>query len=1290
MLHATIARSRFCSRNSRRCIGHSASANHRPCRLCRYATRILPIGSARNFQGNHLRPHLGYWKKKLAAPPLLGLPGERAAGVTATYAGARCYFSMSRALAQDLKNLSRRYRATLFMTLLAAFKILLCRYTGQTDILVGTPVSQRDRAELQPLVGVFVNTLALRTDCAGDPGFEQLLGRVRDTVLEAQAHREPPFMNVIRGLGRERRDELPFIQAFFDFQSTALPRLEQSDLRWSPLDFDPQTAPFELTLHMTDIEGGLQDEGLQGYIEYRKDRFEPEFIEAMVGHLRSLLAGVAADPQRALSALPLLSPAERQNLLAMGDGGRVDYPWERTIPALFAEQAARRPAATALIFEERSLSYRELARRSDRLAAQLQAYHLVPGEAVGLCCERSPALVAAVLGILKAGAAVLPLDPGYPDRRLAFMLDDAGPRVLVTRKSLSARLSVSEVQHTLFLDDDIGDTKAAVFTPDPEQPAFVIFTSGSTGQPKGVVLPHRQLLNRLHWMWRSRPFAAGEVTCQKTPLNFVDAIGELFGGLLQGVPTVIAPDAVVKDAPAFVDLLDRHRVSRLWLVPSLLDALLEAVPELCSRLPALRFWVSSGEALPVTVLQRFRRLLPGCVLYNLYGATEAWDVACSDTDVDPESAMRVPIGRPLPNMQVYILDSHLQPVPAGGVGDLYVGGRGLALGFLNRPDLSAERFLADPFAAAPAARIYRSGDLARFRPDGAIDYLGRRDQQFKLRGVRIEPAEIERALTAHPAVLQAAVALKTTAANDHRLVAYIVARGMAPTSTDLAAFLAARLPASMLPADYIVLPSLPVNPSGKLDRLRLPEPAERPADSYAPPRNEIENTLVDLWQLLLATPRLGIHDDFFALGGHSLLAVNLLAQIREIFGKTLPLAALLATPTVAGLAARLLDDGRISDHSAPLLAHGGGGRIPLFGVCGSHGYALRLMLIGRALDVEQPFYGLEPPAMDWAGAGCERIEDMAAWYVQRMRAVQADGPYRLLGTSFGGVMVFEIALQLQQAGLEIDFLGLLDTHPPTCRLPAGRLDSAPLDTWEEWILAESDDPITRKGIETAGAHYRALQRYLLEREFKGRLTYFCCTGYAFQPAVDRRRLWLCFADDVRVITLPGLHSDFFHEPQFSAFRDSLEACLADRPLANAHPGEWLRRAYRLIGSRGAATIASSDGRCYTLRRRSKLGHLDTVRAEQDGLFLKGWAAAPDRRAPADVIVVFADGEYLCSGGCGFERTDVASKLGKPGLRYAGFVYRVPWGGRKFGEIRAFVLDDAVGEAYELLRPRRWV
>ena len=905
------------------------------------------IWQRNQLQYDGLDSQLSYWKNKLKGITVFDLSADRCRPVKLTHRGARAAIALPESLTNALKELSEQLGVTLFMTLVAAFNVLLHRYSAHEDIAIGTPVANRDRPELQELIGLFVNTLVLRADLSGSPKFRDLLFRVRDMCLEAYAHQELPFEKLVEELHPDRElSRNPLFQAMFVLNNAPQFTTEIAGIKWHRIPIDPGTAKFDLTMALAETEGRLQ-----GSFEYSTDRFDPPTIERMASHWQTLLEGIVADPSQPISTLPLLTAVERQQILVEWNDTTADYPKDKCIHQLFEEQVERTPDAIALEFEGKEITYRQLNRQANQLAHYLISLGIGPEKLVGICFERSIEMVVGLLGILKAGGAYVPLDPAYPKERLRFMLEDAQVSVLLTQEKL-----VEDIGWRV-LD---GDPRSSILDPrlepvyldrdtpiierqrpdnpnnqvDSENLAYVIYTSGSTGAPKGVLGLHRGAVNRMAWMWKAYPFAGPEKNCLKTSSSFVDSVWEIFGALLQGVPTYIINDDTAKDPRALIKTLAEHRVTRIVLVPSLLRAILEGQPNLHEDLPRRMIWTSSGEPLPIGLVDRFESCLPNCLLLNLYGSSEvAGDVTCLEIR-GAASGTRIAIGRPISNTRIYLLDTHGQLVPVGLPGELYVGGAGLARGYLNRAELTLEKFIVDPFSSDSDARLYRTGDLARYRPDGKIEFLGRTDRQVKLRGYRIELGEIESTLNQHPWVKESFVVAhyENFAKNDDatcqienpksdvRVVGYVVRKDPSGVSgPDLQSFLRNKLPTYMLPSVFVFVDALPLTPSGKIDRQALP-PADgargEMAQGFVAPRTEIEELIAQTWENVLKLDRVGIDDNFFDIGGYSILAIQIVSRLREAFNREIGVRALFEKPTVAGLAGeieRLIRDGSVPD-----------------------------------------------------------------------------------------------------------------------------------------------------------------------------------------------------------------------------------------------------------------------------------------------------------------------------------------------------------------------------------------
>ena len=880
-----------------------------------------------------------YWQQQLGGElPLLNLPTDRPRPAVQTYNGASHSFALSCELSQSLKELAQAQRVTLYTVLLAAFQILLHRYTGQEDILVGSPTAGRSRLEFAPLVGNFINPVVLRAKVDDRATFETFLARVRQTVLEAIAHQDYPFSLLVEQLQPKRdSSRSPLFQVSFVLQKPqqfgeAVELLAGGNtgarVNWGGLSLEPfamvqQEGQLDLTL-----ETIATQESLLGVFKYNCDLFEAETISRMTEHFQNLLQGIATSPQQKIGDLPLLSEAERHQLLVSWNDTQRDYPLEKCLHQLFEEQVERNPNAIAVRFEGQQLTYRELNHRANQLAHYLQELGVEPEILVGICLNRSLEMVVGLLAILKAGGAYIPLDPAYPQERLAFMLADAAVSVLLTQEQLLTRLPQHQA-HTICLDRDWElishrSRENPRSTVESENLAYTIYTSGSTGKPKGAMNTHLGIVNRLLWMQEryqltgdDKPNGMASLRIlQKTPFSFDVSVWEFFWPLITGATLVIAQPGGHQDSDYLVETIAKEKISVVHFVPSMLRVFLEARNlETCS---CLRQVICSGEAFPYELQERFFAKLDA-QLDNLYGPTEAAiDVTC--WRCLPKSSLgKVPIGRPIANTQIYILDSRLRPVPIGVPGELHIGGVGLARGYLNRPELTAAKFIANPHVETfrGTSLLYKTGDLARYLPalkgtpsdlssngdNGNIEYLGRLDNQVKIRGFRIELGEIEAVLTQHSAVSEAVVIPRQDAVGD-RLVAYLVGEKELLTKSELRHFLKEQLPDYMVPSAFVVLEALPLTPNGKIDRLALSaleiSETNSTANSIAP-RTHTEKILAAIWKDILGV-EVGINDNFFEAGGHSLLATQLFSKVRHAFSVELPMSCLFESPTVVELA----------------------------------------------------------------------------------------------------------------------------------------------------------------------------------------------------------------------------------------------------------------------------------------------------------------------------------------------------------------------------------------------------
>jgi amino acid adenylation domain-containing protein len=994
------------------------------------------------LQGEVLESHLSYWQHQLGERiPVLELPTDRPRPPIRTSIGAIERFTVDKELTNKLRTLGWQEGASLYMIMLAALQTLLYRYTGQEDISVGTYIANRNRAEVESLIGFFVNTLVMRTNLSGAPTFRELLGRVRDVTLGAYAHQDVPFEKLLEQLKPERNlSYTPLFQVMLVLQNTPMPTIELPGLTIQPLKVEGNIhAHFDLTLWLDEV-----DEGTVGSMEYNTDLFDSSTIIRMLAHFQALLESVVANPEQRLSDLPLLTDAERNQLLFEWNDTKTDYLQEQCIYELFEVQAERTPDAVAVVFADQQLTYRELNCRANQLAHHLQGLGIRPEVLVGICVERSLEMVVGLLGILKAGGAYVPLDPAYPKERLTFMLSDSQVPMLLTQEKLVAGLPEHRAR-VVCLDTDWGvisqeSEENPASGVKPKNLAYVIYTSGSTGNPKGVMIQHQSLVNFTQTAIVEYGLNTHDRVLQFASISFDAAAEEIYPCLSCGGMLVLRSDEMLSSVPAFLQMSQDLDLTVLDLPTAYWHQITAELATADLMLPkSLRLVIIGGElALPERVRMWQKRMGDHPQLVNTYGPTEATVVATMYKLPGSASAeldgREVPIGRAIHNVQTYVLDQCLQPVPIGVPGELHIGGAGLARGYFNRPELTEEKFIPSPFSDEPGTRLYKTGDLACYQSDGNIKFLGRLDNQVKIRGFRIELGEIEAALAQHPVVRETVVLAQQDAPSDKRLIAYVVTyEGQEPTVSELRRFLKEKLPEYMVPSTFVMLETLPLTPNGKLDRRALPAPDTSRRgleEGFVSPRDTIELQLAQIWEDVLDVHPVGVRDNFFDLGGHSLLAVNLIAKIQQQFGKNLPLATLFQGSTIEHLAGILSQQTDSLSWSPLVTIQSGGSKRPFFCVPGGGGNVIYFYHLARYLGSDQPFYGLQAMGLDGKSEPDTRVEDIAARYIEALLSVQPQGPYLLGGHSGGGWVAFEMAQQLQKQGHRVDLVAILDNQAP--------------------------------------------------------------------------------------------------------------------------------------------------------------------------------------------------------------------------------------------------------------------
>lgn len=988
---------------------------------------------------------LMYWRQQLAGcPTLSSLPGKRVPADEGFFEGGRVCLHIGADTARALERLAAERQVTPFMLLLASLQALVHRYSGQTDFAIGTPVAERGRIETAGMIGCLVNLLALRTDLGGDPTFTELLGRVRATVLGALAHQDLPFERLVESLKLSRMPgQHPLFQILFNYQDVPLPRREFGGLTAEAEEFGTGFALFDLMLIVTPEP---PNGGLEAVMEFNTGLYALDTVRRLLESWAQLLTGISKHPEKNLSKIPLLVEEERVRLLGDWAGRRSPYPRDRRVHELFSEQAAMNPSAPAVVTGTQLLTYQELDESSGRLANHLRAQGVGIGTPVAILAERSPEFIVALLAVLKAGGIYVPIDPEYPAERIRLLLTDSTAPVVV-RFGLVPLLT-EQPATVVDLRRDAAEIARQPSTVPPaaisaESGAALFYTSGSTGGPKGVCIPHRAMV-RLVRDTNYAEFAATDVFLQLAPVSFDAATLEIWGCLLNGARLVLPPPGLLSLA-GIGALLDRYQVSVLWLSAGLFRLM---VDKQLAALARVRHVLAGGDVLSPDHVRRL--LAAGCRgVTNGYGPTENTTfTACHSMTEPPSPDEPVPLGRPVANTEVYVLDESLQPVPVGVVGEFYAGGDGLAIGYWRQPELTAARFIPHPFHAESRSRLYRTGDLGCWRPDGLLEFRGRRDLQAKIRGFRVEPEEVERVLQQHPQIQEAVVVVRVSGDGEKQLVAYgQTVPGTPATPADWHEFLSSRLPDYMVPVTFVALAQLPLTPHGKVDRAALL--AEKPVNIVSSMADErpatlIEAVLLDLWCRLLGVERIHLDENFFDLGGHSLLSLRLLDQVRDSLGVELPPRLFFADPTIRGFARQVLaermrhPDGVTFPIDQPMVAiQAEGQRPPIFVFPGGYGDESELIshawLSHRYLGKEQPIYALKNRA--WRGAGKLRrnLAELAQDCLTDMRRVQPRGPWFLVGLCVGGNLAFEVARQLQEADEAVPLLMLSDCERPRAK-----------------------------------------------------------------------------------------------------------------------------------------------------------------------------------------------------------------------------------------------------------------
>jgi amino acid adenylation domain-containing protein len=969
------------------------------------------------LQGEVLENQINYWKHQLKdASPLLELPTDYPRPAQQSYGGARCIYSLTPELTAAVKTFTQKQGASLFMTLLAALSILLSRYSGKNDLCIGSPIANRTQSQTEGLIGFFVNTLVLRTQIKPEQSFIEFLQQTRSSCLDAYAHQDIPFELLVEKLQPERSmSHNPLFQVMLALENNQSPDLSLAGLETQWFDLSCPFAKFDLTLLVME-----SDNQLSCFWEYATDLFEKSTIQRMAEQFEVLLNSIVDNPNQPISNLPLMTEAERLQLQCWNQT-QTDYPHDKTFVDLFEATVTKNPNHLALVFESQSLTYEQLNKKANQLAHYLiQNHQIQPDTLISICVERSIEMIIGVLGILKAGAAYVPIDPNYPPERIEFMLQDSGTSVLLTHSSLVGQLPLTELENPpniIYLDQEIAELTN---NPSPQSTplnlAYVIYTSGSTGRPKGVMIEHRGLVNMTLAVDQILQIQPQSRLLQFASISFDASIWEIATALATGACLYLAKKETLLPSLDLVHFLDAHKISHVTLPPSVLSLLPQAT------LPDLQVLVTAGEACPTELVTQWAK---GRRFFNGYGPTES--TVCASIAVCQPNGKKPAIGKPLPNVRIYILDAHNQLLPLGVPGELCIAGAALARGYLNRPDTTGKKFVEVELFEQTEG-IYKTGDLARWLPDGNLEYLSRMDEQIKLRGFRIELGEIESILLQHPLVKEAIVTLYKTDSNES-LIAYVTGITTAK-SIELKNYLKSRLPDYMVPATIVILDKLPLTPNGKIDRKALPAANNGVEGSYTAPRNEVEKQLAQVWSAVLELQEIGIHDNFFDLGGHSLLAIKLLNNIQQVFGQQvfgqqLSLSSLFQNPTIAQLAQQLCHT-QFQSHPDLLLLQHKTDAPPLFCIPGANGHGFYFQDLAINLGTDRPVYALLTPGRDGLSKLPDSVAAHASQLIELLRQQQAKSPYILAGYSSGCAVAFEMAAQLEQQGEKVGLLAIFD------------------------------------------------------------------------------------------------------------------------------------------------------------------------------------------------------------------------------------------------------------------------
>ena len=1138
---------------------------------------------------------LNYWLSQLAdAPTLLALPTDRPRPIEQSFRGAQEYFQLDKNLTERLKQLSQKAGTTLFMTLLSAFVILMSRMSNQTDIVIGSTIANRNRQETEPLIGFFINILALRFDLSQTSNFEALLAQVREVTLDAYVHQDLPFEMLVEALKIERHlDRNPLVQVTFDLKNAPTHPWDLPGLTVEQMPLPLGGARFDLEMDLWEVS-----EGLNGICYYSTDLFDAQTITRTIGLFKTLLGAIVENPQQQVTDLPLLTPRQAHELLLVGQGKITTYPSSECIHHLFEQQVQRTPDAIAVEYLGQQISYRQLNERANQLAHYLQKLGVQPEVLVGICLERSIEMIIGILGILKAGGAYVPLDSQLPIERAAYILQDTQVPILLTQQKLSAKLTDilrngEQEQKVICLDKDWDSIanhsdKNPIIPVSPKDLAYVIYTSGSTGKPKGVAIAHQSLVNFTSFAIKEYGINEHDRILQFASISFDTAAEEIYPCLTTGATLVLRTEDLLSSSNQFWQCCQDWQLSVLDLPTAYWHYLTTDLQPSDSRIPScLRLTIIGGEEAIADNVKKWFRSLKGLknppLLLNTYGPTEATIVSTiyplrEDSLVED---WKVPIGRPIDNTQVYVLDKYLQPCPIGIPGELHIAGVSLASCYLNRPDLTPEKFIPNPFSTGNEdKKLYKTGDLVCFKSDGDLEFIGRIDNQVKIRGFRIELGEIEAAIAQHPSIRMTAVTIQEERLEDKRLIAYITADENFESSS-MGEFLRQKLPNYMIPTTWVKLDDLPLTSNGKVDYRALPKPTNNISENkgFVAPRNEIEQQLAQIWSEVLNVPMVGIKDNFFELGGNSLLSFALMNQIQQKFGKNLPLTIIFQGATVENFAEILNQE--IDSHSRSIVVkmQPHGDKTPLFLIHPGGANLLAYKDLIDCMGTERPLYGLEAKGFEEGETAQNRIEEMAMYYLKAIQEIQPQGPYLFMGWCFGGLVAFEMAQLLHKQNKKTSFLGLIDSYIRSGEKPLSDVDllnalsyylfgiknpkeklkqieenellTYIFDQMKEAKLVPTNFGLDRikRIFEVSKSHDQASRNYFPE--------YYSGTVYLIRGSEDNFTNlnnptlgWEMQADKIDLHWVNGNHFSMFHHPHVKELAKKIEFCIEQAEKLN--------------------------------------------------------------------------------------------------------------------------------------------